>query len=293
MKNKFEFKLNYRVKLFIFISIEMIAIVTIFLLILFAGKKRYTVIFDLDGGELLSGDLVQTVTRGQNATPPSVTKDGCYLLKWSDPYTKVTKDVYTVAVWEYETTSGIEYEVVENSNYCLISGCYKELSGSVYIGAYYNGLKVLGIKDEAFKDCNKITSIFLLDGMYSIGKNAFANCTNLESIVIPETVESIGESAFMNCTNLKSVIIPEGVKMIETNAFKNCTQLVEVVIPSSVENMGNEVFIHDLTINVYFKENEIPEGFDLAWYTGNPIIVYDYQSVLDSLHPDDSLEETK
>lgn len=308
--------LSYKFKLFLFISIEMIAIVVVFLLILFAGKKKYTVTFYLDGGELLGGDLVQTVTRGQSATPPSVTKDGCYLLKWSDSYTKVTRDVHTTAIWEYETTAGIEYEVLENSNYCLISGCYKELSGSVYIGAYYNGLKVLGIKEEAFKDCTKVTSIHLLDGMYSIGKNAFLNCTSLVSIDIPRTIEKIGENAFENCTSLESIEIPKNVKEIDKNAFKNCVKLetvtfaegvekigsnafvsceklIEVTIPSTVVEMGSEVFGHDLTINVFFKENETPENFDENWYSGNPTIVYDYQSVLDSLQPDDTLEEDK
>lgn len=258
--------MGHKIKLFIFISVEMLAIITVFLLILFAGKKSYTVTFDLNGGELLGGDLVQTVTRGQSANPPIVTKDGCYLLKWSDSYQKVTKDVYTKAVWEYETTAGIIYEVLPNSNYCLISGCYKELSGSVYIGAYYDGLKVLGIKEEAFMDCDKITSIYLLDGILSIGDNAFKGCLNLETINIPNTVESIGDNAFIDCDKLK-----------------------EITIPASVSEMGNEVFNHDLTINLYFKEEEKPEGFNENWFSGNPNIVYDFLSILDK-NEQDNLE---
>lgn len=252
--------MSHKLKLFIFISVEMIAIVTVFLLILFAGKKSYTVTFDLNGGELLSGDMVQTVTRGQSATPPIVTRDGCYLLKWSDSYQKVTKDVYTKAIWEYETTAGIEYEVIPDSNYCLISGCYKELSGAVYIGAYYNELKVLGIKDDAFKDCDKITSIYLLDGILSIGNNAFMGCSNLEKINIPDTVESIGD-----------------------NAFKDCEKLTEITLPLSVTEVGYEVFNNDLTINLFFEEDEIPEGFNESWFTGNSTIIYDYQKVLDKI----------
>ena len=260
--------MNHKLKLFIFISVEMIAIVTIFLLILFAGKKSYTVTFDLNGGELLSGDLVQTVTRGQNANPPTVTKDGCFLLKWSDSYSKVTRDVYTKAVWEYETTAGIEYEIIQDSNYCLISGCYEELSGSVYIGAYYNNLKVLGIKDGAFENCDKISSIYLLDGIISIGANAFKNCSNLEIINIPETVESIGD-----------------------NAFLGCEKLIEITIPQSVYEMGSRVFSHELTINVYFKEDEQPSNFKENWFGDNAKIVYDYQKVLDELKQETSKDD--
>ncbi len=260
--------MSHKVKLFIFISVEMIAIVTVFLLILFAGKKSYTVTFDLNGGELLSGDVVQTVTRGQNANPPIVTKDGCYLLKWSDSYQKVTRDVYAKAIWEYETTAGIEYEVLPNSNYCLISGCYKELSGAVYIGAYYNNLKVLGIKDDAFKDCDKITSIYLLEGILSIGNNAFMGCSSLETINIPNTVESIGD-----------------------NAFKDCLKLTEITLPLSVTEIGFEAFNNELTINVYFKEDEIPEAFNDNWFAGNPTIIYDYKEVLDKIEQDAILND--
>ena len=257
--------MSHKLKLFIFISVEMIAIVIVFLLILFAGKKSYTVTFDLNGGELLNGDVVQTITRGQSATPPLVTKDGCFLLKWSDSYQKVTRDVYAKAIWEYETTAGIEYEVLPNSNYCLISGCYKELSGAVYIGAYYNDLKVLGIKAGAFENCDKISSIYLLDGIISIGDNAFKNCLNLEYIVIPETVESIGD-----------------------NAFVGCKKLTEITIPKAVSEMGDTVFDSEVTINVYFKEDEEPFGFENGWYGEKAIIVYDYQTILDK----NELEET-
>jgi hypothetical protein len=236
----------------------MVAIVTIFLLILFAGKKTYTVTFDLNGGELLGGNVVQTVTRGQNATPPVVTKEGCYLRGWSDSHVRVSRDVYTIAVWEYSTTPGIIYEVLPNSTYCVISGCFKELSGPVYIGAYYNNMKVLGIKAGAFEGCKNITSIHLLDGIISIGEGAFSGCSSLESISLPNTVENIGDKAFVGCDNLK-----------------------EITIPRSVKKMGMGVFRHEITINVYHKKGQMPLDWNLYWCYGNPTIVYDYQSVLD------------
>lgn len=250
--------MKQHIKLLIFIAIEFIAVAIIFLLIFFAGRKTYTVTFDLNGGILLSGDLVQTVRRGQTATPPEVTKDGCYLLEWKGDYRKVTKDSAARAIWEYETTYGIEYEVVKNSNYCLISGCYKELSGDVYIGAYYNDLKVLGIKSGAFKDCNGIKSIHLLEGIIAIDDEAFSGCTSLEKIDIPNTVEKLGN-----------------------NLFEGCLSLKEVIIPLSVKKMGNGVFQNDqLTINCMIKEEDIPDTWDKNWYYGTPTIVYDYGSAL-------------
>lgn len=195
-------------KLLLFISIEFLIVITIVLLTLFAGSKSYTVTFDLNGGTYISGSLVQTVRHGQDAVPPVVTKDGAFLLEWDVDYTKITKDQTITAVWEYETSYGIEFEFIGNSNYCLISGCYKNISGDVYIGANYNNMRVLGIKDGAFQNCERITGIYLLDGLLSIGNNAFSGCTSLEVLEIPSTVEVIGTNILKDCKNIEKLSVP-------------------------------------------------------------------------------------
>lgn len=195
-------------KLLLFISIEFVIVITIVLLTLFAGRKSYTVTFDLNGGTYISGSLVQTVRHGQDAVPPVATKDGAFLLEWDVDYTKITKDQTITAIWEYETSYGIEFEFIGNSNYCLISGCYANTSGDVYIGANYNGMRVLGIKDGAFQNCERITGIYLLDGLISIGNNAFSGCTNLKVIDIPSTVEVIGTNILKDCTSLEKLTVP-------------------------------------------------------------------------------------
>ena len=198
-------------KALIVLGIEFVAIVVILILILFQGKKVYTVTFDLNGGTLISGELVQRVTQGQNATAPNVTKDGCYLLEWSNSYFKVTHNVTTRAIWEYDTTEGIEYEIVEDSNYCMIKRCFPDITGDVYIGAYYDNKKVLGIDDFAFKDCKYVTGVYLLDGILNIGESAFEGCESLEVIDIPSTTVNIKKNAFKGCKSLKEVKLNEGL----------------------------------------------------------------------------------
>ncbi len=195
-------------KLIMFISIQLVIVLTIILLVLFAGKKTYTVTFDLNGGTYISGSLVQTIRYGQSATPPEVTKDGAFLLEWSESYKKVTKDIETSAVWEYETSYGIEFEYDENSNYCLISGSYEGISGDIYIGSFYNDMRVLGIKEGAFAGRENITGIYLLDGIISIGKDAFSGCKNLKNVVIPSTVETIGTNILKGCNKVENLSIP-------------------------------------------------------------------------------------
>ena len=59
----------------------------------------------------------------------------------------------------------------------------------------------------------------------TIGDNAFWNCENLTSITIPDSVTSIEEAAFSGCTSLTSVTIPDSVTSIEKGAFSYCTSL--------------------------------------------------------------------
>lgn len=269
--------MRQKTKFLIIVISEFVIIMVILILIFFAGKKVYTITFDINGGTLLNGDLVQKVTQGQNATPPIITKEGCFFLAWEGKYLKVTKDATIKAIWEYETTDGIIYNIVENANYCTIKSCYQELNGDIFIGAYYNDLKVLGIEDNAFKNCKGIENVYLLDGIINIGESAFEGCTSLKSIVIPDTVKTISKNAFKDCINLENISLGKTLYKIEDGAFSNCQKLNNVVIPLSVINLGYHVFdTKNLIINVYFDENEIPKTWHSEWSLYQPTINYSY-----------------
>ena len=257
--------MKQKIKLGIILGVEFVAITLILLLIFFAGKKSYTVTFDLNGGVLISGELEQVVPQGKSATPPTVAKDGCYLHSWSASYQKITRDIVITAVWEWETSIGFDYAASENSNYCEITGCFKDLVGDVYVGVYYDEKKVLGIRDEAFADCDGITYIHMLDGILSIGKgvfmdcdalvsvelpgtlaklgdNAFAGCDSLTTIALPDELTTLGTGVFSGCTSLTKVVIPDSLTYIPARAFEGCTSLREIVIPSSVKVIDESAF---------------------------------------------------
>lgn len=281
--------MNKKFKFIIVLAVEFVAVVAIILLIFFAGKKVYTITFDINGGVLISGSLEQHVTQGQSATPPQVTKDGCYFLEWEGKYQKVTKDAVIKAIWEYETTEGIEYNIIENSNYCTIKSCYKDLVGDVYIGAYFNGYKVLGIESGAFKDCANIKNVYLLDGILNIDDSAFEGCSSLESIIIPDTVVRIGDKVFKDCTSLNDVTIGKNLKSIGDEVFFGCSNLKEIIIPKSLEKMGYCVFAYnsDLVINCEIEEK--PVGWNDSWYIGDCDIVWSYKVVEDQV--DEEIEK--
>ena len=233
--------MKQKTKLIIILAAEFVAISIVLLLIFFAGKKSYTVTFDLNGGILISGDTVQRVTQGQNATPPSVAKDGHYLMGWAGNYRKVTSDTTVRAIWEYETTPGIIYSDSENQNFTEIVGSFKELRGEVYIGAYHDEKIVLSINENAFRDRTEITAVHLLDGILSIEDGAFAGCVKMEEIDIPSTVVRIGRGAFEGCESLKSITLPASLVEIEDGAFAGCESLTEIIFVDAKKNKDGEI----------------------------------------------------
>ncbi len=62
------------------------------------AKPTYTVTFDLNGGELISGELTQTVTEGENAVYPQVS-NGRLALTWDGEAENITADTVIKAQW--------------------------------------------------------------------------------------------------------------------------------------------------------------------------------------------------
>lgn len=234
--------MKHKLKIAFILAVEFAALITVLVLIFLAGKKQYTVTFDLNGGTLLSGDLEQHVTQGHNATPPSAYKEGHYLRGWSGNYQKVTGDSRVTAIWEYVTTAGIEYTKKSGATYTEISGCFKALSGKIYIGAYHDNVIVFSVRDSSFEDCSKITDIHMLDGIITIGNRAFAGCTSLTEIDLPSTVTSIGDEAFENCKELKKITLPKSLETLGERAFAGCESLEEIYIPDTVKYISENAF---------------------------------------------------
>ena len=252
-----ELKNKQKIKLIIILVAEFIAISVVLLLIFFAGKKSYTVTFDLNGGILLSGDTEQRVTQGHNATPPNVAKEGHYLRGWSGNYYKVTGDSHVKAIWEYVTSPGIVYNDDALKNYTEIAGSHPEINGVIYVGAYYNEKIILTIGEDAFRDRKGIEEMHLLDGILTIEVGAFAGCENMKVIDVPSTVKRIGKDAFKDCKSLETLILPEGLVTIEAGAFAGCESLTTVIMPRSVKFVGEGAFdTEGLEILFYPEEPE-------------------------------------
>ena len=301
-----------KVKIGILLGVEFLAVAVILVLVFLAGKKSYTVTFDLNGGTLISGDLEQRVTQGHDANPPQATKEGHYFLRWSGNYKEITRDLTLKAIWEYETTPGIVYSDSQNANFCEIIDSYSDLRGEVYIGAYHDEKKVLGIKEGAFSNRTGITGVYLLDGIIHIENNAFKGCTgmitvdipsttvrvgefafadrtSLTDLVLPEGLEVIGAYAFSGCSSLERIVIPESVKTIHAGAFEGCTSLTEVVIPAGVEIIESGAFDNATTLfNISIEEENAPTTWADGWHANGATLVWGYVEKLPEEETEDS-----
>ena len=116
-----------------------------------------------------------------------------------------------------------------------------------------------------------LKTVVIPDNVIGIRDEAFSNCTGLTSITIPNSVTSIGKYVFSGCRGLTDITIPNSVTNIGTFAFYWCRGLTSITIPNNVTNIGNSVFYgwtSSQTINVQFKENELPNGWDTDWKNG-------------------------
>lgn len=136
----------------------------------------------------------------------------------------------------------------------------EDISKEAVISVYITD-GVWSIGDEAFQDCTELTSVNFLSDMVmveTIGKSAFSNCLSLAVINIPVMVRQIGANAFYG-SGLTSVIIPQGVHSIGEQAFG--PGLEYAICSSYIENAEN-VFESSTTQLQYSVLSN--DGFEIA-----------------------------
>lgn len=94
---------------------------------------------------------------------------------------------------------------------------------------------VTSIGNCAFCRCKQLESVHISNNVTSIGRSAFSHCESLSRVTIPDSVTSIGSWAFYDCVNLSSVTIPNSVTSIGEFAFKHCKKLTKVIVPLGIK----------------------------------------------------------
>ena len=87
-----------------------------------------------------------------------------------------------------------------------------------------------------------IKSIYVAEGITSIGDYTFYNDTNVETIQLPEGITRIGECAFLNLRKVTSISLPNSLVELEKGAFEGCDGLTHVTLPANLKVVGGGAF---------------------------------------------------
>ena len=101
-----------------------------------------------------------------------------------------------------------------------------------------------------------LTSVVIPDGVTQIEDEAFWECNALTSVTFPDTLISIGKYAF-GCTSVFTPRLPEHLRDIGFGAF-SASKCIRVTIPESVEYIGPGAFTE-----CYYYNEETTERTDL------------------------------
>ena len=135
----------------------------------------------------------------KNKTPTvEISADGYWVINGEKTNVKAEADISSA------NPQGLNFYPTDDGNYIVSVGNAKFLS-KIVIPETYLGGKVVGIDDNAFDKCDKLTEIVIPNGVTEISNGAFSYCTSLTSIVIPSSVTSIGMAAFYNCESLTTI----------------------------------------------------------------------------------------
>lgn len=201
--------------------------------------------------------------------PHSVTSIGSAFSGCSG-LTSVTihKDMTSIDSHAFSGCSGLESIKVENGNtvYDSRNDCnaiIRTNDDKLILGCKNTIIPfgVTRIGENAFYECNGLTSITIPSSVTNIEEWAFSGCSGLTSLTIPHNVISIGSYAFSRCSGLTTATIPNSVNSIGSSAFYECSSLTTVIIPNSVKTIGDWAFSHNKSLSTIIIGNGIETLF--------------------------------
>ena len=171
-------------------------------------------------------------------------------------------------------------------------------SGYSKLNSVVIGENVTSIANNAFNECNNLSSITVASGnkiydsrencnaviesesnklllgcknsvipdnVTTIGKSAFDGCAGLSEINIPNSVTCIEEYAFSK-SGLKSVEIPSSITQLSKNAFNSCTNLTNVCLSNGVSAITEQLFASCTNLISVNIPNSVTEIGSAAFY---------------------------
>ena len=190
----------------------------------------------------------QTFANGLTITVTAV--DGTEMIKSTSNEIVIERNhIQPMAALEYDGIPNNEIWYTSTDDSVVEPNATNVFGANILSNTYENGKGVIvfdgpvtKVGSEAFRNCDKLTSVTIPNGVTEIGNYAFYSVNNLQTINIPNSVTKIGYDAFSYCDNLKNINLPNSLTKIEFCAFEGCESLTVVTIPENVISIGNMAF---------------------------------------------------
>lgn len=146
--------------------------------------------------------------------------------------------VTSIAGAAFQSFKNLQHVSFPNTTFAIGNGAFQ--------GCALTSLVIPGCLTEwfpySFKNCKKLKSVTICQGIKEVAGSSFAYCSALETVVLPDTVSSIGSEAFQGCSSLKTVVLPDAVSSIGSEAFQDCSSLTSINIPADLSTVGANAF---------------------------------------------------
>ena len=217
-----------------------------------APTDSYTITFNSNCSEV-SNITQEYKLEEETVTFPDMTRPGYIFDGW------YTESSCQNPVGEFEKTNQTFYAKwiaiykfsVSNSK-VTITGYNIEPEGQLEIPSTINGYPVTIIGEDAFSDCDLITSVIIPDTVTDIKRDAFWHNDLLENVDLGNGVINIETDAFYNCDSIKNIIIPDSA--INIGGFEHCDSLETLVLGKNVASIKERAFAYCISLkSVEFK----------------------------------------
>ncbi len=162
--------------------------------------------------------------------------------------------------------------VPENVNGTIVSvgrGAFDKIAA---LQAVYLPDTITTINESAFQGCIYLRYIRMPRSLsVSPGQHVFDGCERLTRIYLPEGIETVGIECFNGCERLETVVFPKSLERIQSGAFYGCTALSTLIFRGDVPGCsfpnGTDRVVSFGSIPATARVlAEAGRNWDTAWY---------------------------
>lgn len=139
------------------------------------------------------------------------------------------------------------------------------IEASVFKGSALESISFSGketsIGNNAFQNCDSLTSIAIPDSVVTIGAYMLQDCDALTYVKLGTGITKIPSYSFEHCDMLKKIVIPYRVTSIAEHSFANCVTLTEIRIPRATTSIDSTAFSYPEKMTIKGVSGTYAEAF--------------------------------